>query len=53
MGVTIDLGLRCRTSYLETVPVHATSIFLKRALEKNEGSLHMSFVTDLNSGMDK
>lgn len=31
------------------VPVKLTSIFLKREVEKNEGSLHISFVTDLNS----
>lgn len=31
------------------VPIKLTSIFLKRAVEKNEGSLHISFVTVLNS----
>jgi len=31
------------------VPVKLTSIFLKRAVEKNEGSLQSSFATDLNS----
>jgi len=35
--------------YLVMVPVKLTSIFLKRAVEKNEGSLHNSFATDLNS----
>lgn len=35
--------------YLVMVPVKLTSIFLKRALEINEGSLQISLVTDLNS----
>ena len=33
------------------MPVLLTSIFLKREGEKNDGSLHTSFVTALNSGI--
>lgn len=37
--------------YLVTMPVELTSIFLKSAGEKNDGNLHISLVTGLNSGI--
>jgi hypothetical protein len=40
-------------AYLVTIPVSPVSIFLKRELERKVGSLHMSFVTDLNSKLEK
>lgn len=36
-------------NYLVTIPVQSASIFLKSAVEKNDGSLQISFVTGLNS----
>ncbi len=42
-----------RSAYLLTRPVLLTSIFLKRDMEKNDGSLQTSLVTDLNSDMPK
>lgn len=42
-----------RSAYLPTKPVPLTSIFLKRDMEKNDGSLQTSLVTDLNSDMPK
>lgn len=36
-------------AYLVTIPMQSASIFLKITLEKNDGSLQISFVTDLNS----
>lgn len=38
-------------AYLDTFPLQLTSIFLKRAVERNEGNLQISFVTDLNSAL--
>lgn len=38
-------------SYLLTMPLEPTSISLKRAVEKNDGSLQISLVTGLNSGI--
>lgn len=35
--------------YLLIIPVQLLSIFLKRAVDKKDGSLHTSLVTDLNS----
>lgn len=43
----------CKIAYFVTIPMQSVSIFLKRAEEKNDGSLHMSFVTDLNSASPK
>lgn len=37
------------SAYLVTKPEPLISIFLKRGVEKNDGSLHTSLVTDLNS----
>jgi len=42
-----------RSVYLVTKPVPLTSIFLKRAVEKNDGSLQTSLVTNLNSDITK
>lgn len=36
-------------AYLVTNPMHSTSILLNKALEMNDGSLQISFVTSLNS----
>lgn len=36
-------------AYLVTIPVQSVSIFLKSREEKKEGSLHISFVINLNS----
>lgn len=62
MVITIDVKGICRSLeiklivkinydniYLVTFPVPLTSIFLKRAVEKNDGSLHISLVISLNS----
>lgn len=45
----ITCATNTRSTYLVTKPVPLTSIFLKRTAEKNEGSLQISLVTDLNS----
>lgn len=42
-----------QSTYLVIIPVPSTSIFLKRAVEKNDGSLQISLVTGLNSGIAK
>jgi len=39
--------------YLVTNPEPVTSIFWKRTVEKNDGSLHISFVTTLKSDSKK
>lgn len=43
----------CRSTYLVTKPVLLTSIFLKSEVEKKDGSLQISRVTNLNSEYDK